>query len=124
MTISFAILKSPSLSPFPDPVVYLEGGPGASALTGLNLLQNVFADLRRYRDIIIYDQRGTALSSPFNCPPEVKEQPVETQEQITEAVQGVDSDIEALLNNAQSVSGYQTAVNCAPYFAEQGIDLS
>ena len=61
VTISYVILKSPSLSPFPDPVIYLEGGPGSSALPGLPLLQGTFADLRRYRDIIIYDQRGTAF---------------------------------------------------------------
>lgn len=124
VTISYAILKSPSLSPFPDPVVYLEGGPGASALAGMPLLQSTFADLRQYRDIIIYDQRGTAFSSPLVCPTEVQETPVETAEVIPDAAQGVDSDIEALLNNAQSLSGYQTAVNCAPYFEEQGIDLS
>jgi pimeloyl-ACP methyl ester carboxylesterase len=124
VTISYVILKSPSLSPFPDPVIYLEGGPGSSALAGLPLLQSTFADLRRYRDIIIYDQRGTAFSSPLICPTEVREQPIETPEQIPDAAQGVDSDIDALVNNAKSSTGYQTAVNCAPYFAEQGIDLS
>ena len=124
VTISYVILKSPSPSPFPDPVVYLEGGPGSSALAGLPLLQSTFADLRQYRDIIIYDQRGTAFSSPLICPTEVQEQPIETPALIPDAVQGVDSDIDALVNNARSSSGYRTAVNCAPYFAEQGIDLS
>jgi pimeloyl-ACP methyl ester carboxylesterase len=124
VTISYAILKSPSLSPFPDPVVYLEGGPGASALAGLPMLQRTFADLRRYRDIILYDQRGTAFSSPLVCPAEVEQQSVETPEPIADAAQGVESDIDDLVNNAQTLDGYRVAVNCAPYFAEQGIDLS
>ncbi len=124
VTISYVILKSPSPSPFPDPVVYLEGGPGSSALAGLPLLQSTFADLRQYRDIILYDQRGTAFSSPLICPTEVQEQPIETPALIPDAAQGVDSDIDALVNNAKSSSGYRVAVNCAPYFAEQGIDLS
>lgn len=38
VTIGYAILKSPSPSPFPDPVVYLEGGPGASALASAFLM--------------------------------------------------------------------------------------
>ncbi len=124
VTISYVVLKSPSLSPFPDPVVYLEGGPGASALAGLPLLQSTFADLRQYGDIIIYDQRGTAFSSPLTCPAEVQQQPVETPESTADAAKGVESDIDALLVNAQTLSGYQTAVNCAPYIEEQGIDLS
>ncbi len=124
VTISYVVLKSPSLSPFSDPVVYLEGGPGASALAGLPLLQSTFADLRQYRDIIIYDQRGTAFSSPLICPKDVQQQPVETPESIADAAKGVESDIDDLLVNAQTLSAYQTAVNCAPYFEEQGIDLS
>ena len=124
VTISYAILKSPNLSPFPDPVVYLEGGPGASALAGLPMLQRTFAELRRYRDIIIYDQRGTAFSSPLVCPADVEGQPVETPEPIADAAQGVASNIDDLVNNAQTLDGYRTAVNCAPYFEEQGIDLS
>ncbi len=124
VTISYAILKSPSLAPFPDPVVYLEGGPGASALAGLSMLQSTFADLRRYRDIIIYDQRGTAFSSPLVCPTDVQQQPVTSPESIADAAQGVESNIDDLVNNAKTLDSYRTAVNCAPYFAEQGIDLS
>jgi pimeloyl-ACP methyl ester carboxylesterase len=67
--ISYAVLKSKSLSPLPDPVVYLSGGPGGSAITGLSWYAEIFADMRLTRDVIVYDQRGTKYSSRLNCDP-------------------------------------------------------
>lgn len=65
--IRYAVLKSSGEDPAPDPVVYLEGGPGSSALTGIEALAGVFATMREARDIVLFDQRGTRLSSPLRC---------------------------------------------------------
>lgn len=65
--IAYTVLESRSDNPQPDPVVYLEGGPGGSALTGIELRAAVFDGMRRERDIVLFDQRGTRLSSPLRC---------------------------------------------------------
>ncbi len=67
--ITYAVLKSKSLSPLPDPVVYLEGGPGGSAIAGLSSYADIFAEMRQSRDIILFDQRGTKYSTRLDCDP-------------------------------------------------------
>jgi pimeloyl-ACP methyl ester carboxylesterase len=69
--IHVAILRNPNEDVEEDPIIYLEGGPGGSALKYLSFS---FAD--RYeplfvtnRDIIVFDQRGIGLSEPaLDCP--------------------------------------------------------
>ncbi len=55
----------------PDPVVYLEGGPGGEALEVLNLVfEDRFAPFLIRRDVIVFDQRGTGYSEPsLACEP-------------------------------------------------------
>jgi pimeloyl-ACP methyl ester carboxylesterase len=62
MRISFAVLEARSQNPQPDPVVFLTGGPGASAFYFLNVLaaSPTLAD----RDLIVIEQRGNGYSSP------------------------------------------------------------
>ena len=69
LEISYAVLKSTSLSPAPDPVIYLDGGPGASSLANLDGYADMFASLRATRDLIFFDQRGTEYSSNLTCSP-------------------------------------------------------
>lgn len=65
--IGYLILKSTAAQPLRDPVVFLAGGPGSSALTGAAIWSHFFAGLRQERDVIFFDQRGTRLSSPLRC---------------------------------------------------------
>ncbi len=46
-----------------DPILYLEGGPGGSALSSIDAWYE--SPLRETRDIILLDQRGTGFSLPF-----------------------------------------------------------
>jgi pimeloyl-ACP methyl ester carboxylesterase len=63
--IAFAILYSNAESA-PDPVIYLEGGPGGSALTGISDWAE--SSVRENNDLILLDQRGTGYSLPsLNC---------------------------------------------------------
>jgi pimeloyl-ACP methyl ester carboxylesterase len=61
-------------SPAPDPLLYLSGGPGGSAIHEMApgsanfLLQNM-QHIRAGRDIVVYDQRGAGLSNPLLCGP-------------------------------------------------------
>lgn len=65
--LAVAILKSYSNNPAPDPVVYLEGGPGGSALDGVDFWAGT--SFQEKRDFILVDQRGTGYSEPsLHCP--------------------------------------------------------
>ncbi|WP_172450092.1 alpha/beta hydrolase [Rhizobium sp. TH135] len=62
ISLEFAILKSHSLYPESDPLVYLQGGPGASAMVQIPLLAGAFEPWRKTRDVIFWDQRSAGLS--------------------------------------------------------------
>lgn len=67
IAISYVVLRSTNFAPQPDPVVYLEGGPGGSALLRAPAYARTFARLRQQRDVVLFDQRGTGRSSPLEC---------------------------------------------------------
>jgi hypothetical protein len=66
--LSVLILRSRAARPEPDPVVYLAGGPGGSAIETVNLWFG--SPIRATRDIILVEQRGTRFSRPFLACPE------------------------------------------------------
>jgi pimeloyl-ACP methyl ester carboxylesterase len=61
-----ARLKATSAEPKPDPIVYLAGGPGDSAL-----FAKAAKTWNRDRDVILFGQRGTLKAEPFLTCPEV-----------------------------------------------------
>jgi pimeloyl-ACP methyl ester carboxylesterase len=71
LRLAVAIFRNPDGDPEPDPVIYLEGGPGGSSLEFASLSFDdmsapVFA---ANRDLILFDQRGVGLSEPaLDCP--------------------------------------------------------
>jgi len=50
-----------------DPVFFISGGPGQSALQSYPQIAPAFADIRRTRGVMLLDQRGTGASNPLNC---------------------------------------------------------
>jgi pimeloyl-ACP methyl ester carboxylesterase len=56
-----------SAEPSADPLTLLAGGPGQAATTLYPLVSGAFERIRRNRDIILVDQRGTGRSEPLNC---------------------------------------------------------
>ncbi len=65
-----AIFASDSDNPAPDPIVYLEGGPGGDALETVPLIFEMrFAPYLANHTLIMFDQRGTGYSEPsLACP--------------------------------------------------------
>jgi pimeloyl-ACP methyl ester carboxylesterase len=69
--LAVAIFHPSGGATHPDPVIYLSGGPGASAL---ELIRYQFEALSEAvftsgRDLIVFDQRGVGLSQPaLDCP--------------------------------------------------------
>ncbi len=64
--LAVAILRAPAPDPQPDPIIYLAGGPGGSALSDLEGEPEVWASytFSQERDLIFIDQRGTGYSTP------------------------------------------------------------
>jgi pimeloyl-ACP methyl ester carboxylesterase len=68
LALNFAVLRASTAYSEPDPVVYLEGGPGGSAMKMLQGLDTFFRPWRSRRDIVIYDQRSAGISgASVNC---------------------------------------------------------
>jgi pimeloyl-ACP methyl ester carboxylesterase len=67
--IDIAVLRLPAISPVAkaDPVFFIQGGPGGSSIEMAKQLQGHFSDLRKNRDLIFVDQRGTGTSNPLQC---------------------------------------------------------
>ncbi len=68
LTVQAAIVPSLSDTPAADPLVVLAGGPGQAATDYGMLLSTAFHEVRKQRDIILFDQRGTGGSSILRCP--------------------------------------------------------
>ena len=51
----------------PDPVFFLAGGPGQSAVETYPGLDPVFEEVRKHRHVILVDQRGTGKSNLLSC---------------------------------------------------------
>ena len=52
----------------PDPLVYLAGGPGGSAVEAGPGMLSAFRGINARRDIVLVDQRGTGGSNAIACP--------------------------------------------------------
>jgi pimeloyl-ACP methyl ester carboxylesterase len=63
-----AVVPALNLSPETDPVVPIAGGPGQGSVQFYLLVRGAFEHLRRNRDILLVDQRGTGESARMDCP--------------------------------------------------------
>lgn len=62
-------IRSTSANPAPDPVIYLDGGPGGYTIEFADFYISEFADILATRDLILFDQRGVGYSEPnLSCP--------------------------------------------------------
>ncbi len=66
--LRIAVVPALNLSPFPDPVVPIAGGPGQGSVEFYAVYRGAFESLRRNRDILLVDQRGTGESATMDCP--------------------------------------------------------
>src|SRR2546425_9135890 len=68
--ISLNVVVIPALSTpaAPDPVFWLEGGPGGAATQAVGpVSQNYLLGLRNDHDLVFVDERGTGKSNPLKC---------------------------------------------------------
>src|SRR5215470_781286 len=66
ISLNIVLLPAATLKPAPVPLFYLAGGPGGAATVYAS--ESFMNGLRRNRDVVLVDQRGTGESNPLNCP--------------------------------------------------------
>src|SRR5262249_54274643 len=66
ISLAIAVLPANTLNPRADPLFILAGGPGQAA-SFLGPFAALLTSVRKDRDIVLVDQRGTGRSSPLDC---------------------------------------------------------
>ncbi|HUP91464.1 MAG TPA: alpha/beta fold hydrolase [Solimonas sp.] len=65
--LRLALIPARSPQPKPEPVVFLAGGPGQSAIDAYPAVAATLGPLARDRNVLLIDQRGTGGSNPLEC---------------------------------------------------------
>ncbi|MGH2514367.1 MAG: alpha/beta fold hydrolase, partial [Ktedonobacterales bacterium] len=116
--VAVAIFKTPSANPAPDPVIFLQGGPGGriiqdvaqAIVSGSIIMQQQFGN----HDLILVDQRGTGYSTPSLQCPEVVQLQYNTdvnltpQQQIAAQNQALAACHSRLVSKGINLSAYTT----------------
>ena len=61
------VLPAQSANPAPDPVFYITGGPGYGSSGAAGGMGQALGEIRKQRDVVLVDQRGTGKSHPLHC---------------------------------------------------------
>jgi len=67
LELKVAVVPALSLEPAPDPFVPIAGGPGQGSIEFYAAFAPAFEKVRRNRDILLLDQRGTGNSATLDC---------------------------------------------------------
>jgi pimeloyl-ACP methyl ester carboxylesterase len=115
--LAVTVVKSPNPRPRPDPIVYLEGGPGGSILeSSLRIFNYMFGPFMVDRDVVLFDQRGIGKSEPaLDCSQmnsafrQSVEQDIRRESLAALMLQAVTDCHERLLAQRVDLSGYTSA---------------
>lgn len=67
IALRIAVVPALNLAPEPDPLVPIAGGPGQGSVQFYTRYYWAFEGVRRNRDILLIDQRGTGESATMDC---------------------------------------------------------
>ncbi len=67
--LKVAMVRASAAAADPDPVVFLDGGPGGAATDDFPAIAPAFEALRRRHLLLLIDQRGTGGSNALSCEP-------------------------------------------------------
>lgn len=71
--LNIAVAPATGKTTEPDPVFFFAGGPGQAATETWVMLRPVLNKIRKNRDIVLIDQRGTGKSNKLACESEIEE---------------------------------------------------
>lgn len=66
--LSIIVLAATTADRRPDPLFTLSGGPGDAPSFNARFFSRAFSDIRKHRDLVLVDLRGTGKSAPLTCP--------------------------------------------------------
>jgi pimeloyl-ACP methyl ester carboxylesterase len=120
IALPYARIRAESAHPDPEPLIYIAGGPGGSALAEFSALYPRLRPLRRDRDLVFYDQRGTILAEPaldceLNTPPR-------TADALDAAIAAAEAQTPALYHPLDAHDAAIAA--CAAKLHAAGVDLA
>lgn len=67
ISLAVAVVPAVATRAKPDPLFLVAGGPGQGAIEGYAPILGAFAGIRRERDLVLVDQRGTGGSNRLDC---------------------------------------------------------
>lgn len=67
ISLHVGLIKAHDAEPEADPVFFLAGGPGQSAIEAYPMIAPGFSRILEKRHVILVDQRGTGDSNPLKC---------------------------------------------------------
>jgi pimeloyl-ACP methyl ester carboxylesterase len=67
LVLKVARVRAPAGTAAADPITLINGGPGASSIDLYVDLEPMFGAIRRQRDVVLVDQRGTGASGRLDC---------------------------------------------------------
>jgi pimeloyl-ACP methyl ester carboxylesterase len=67
INLRVAVIKARDASPSPDPIFWLAGGPGGSAIEDASYAMLVLGASNEQHDLVFVDQRGTGSSNELIC---------------------------------------------------------
>ncbi|MFZ0548176.1 MAG: alpha/beta fold hydrolase [Candidatus Promineifilaceae bacterium] len=115
-----AVVSSSSSSPAPDPLVYLDGGPGGYTLAVAGNYLASFRDVLKERDVIFFDQRGIGYSEPSLDCPELDEsvlahieERLDDDEKLANTLEALTACRDRLLAEGVNLSAYNSAASSA-----------
>jgi len=73
ISLNIAIAPATGKTTEPDPVFFFAGGPGQAASETWVMIRSTLNKIRKNRDIVMIDQRGTGQSNKLACESEVEE---------------------------------------------------
>ena len=94
LELRIAIVPALSLEPAPDPLLPIAGGPGQGTIGFYASYAGAFEKVRRNRDILLIDQRGTGESALMQC--EGGEEVIEGQFSIEQTIEETQRCLDAL----------------------------
>ena len=94
IALRVALVPALSLEPETDPLVAIAGGPGQGSIEFYAAYAQAFEKVRRKRDILLLDQRGTGQSATMDC--EISDELIEGQFSIEQTIEETRSCLAAL----------------------------
>lgn len=73
IAVHYVVVPATARRKAPDPVFFLAGGPGQSAIALAGSVVPLLSRLGNQRDLVLVDQRGTGRSAPLACDDEADE---------------------------------------------------